>query len=188
MWQTPCGSASGNAVGVAAGFAPLSIANEADGSLVQPATRAALYALKITVGVADLRGVFAGPQGGPSAFNSIGAQTKSVWDLAQVIGVLMGKSFPLTSNPSPWKGIRVGFVDYDLWQPLAFVVEPNEEFKLQTYAAMDSAKARIESQGGTIIQPVPMPTLADVTSDPKGVSDIGQLMGGYSVRRTIIAK
>ncbi|KAI0842210.1 hypothetical protein F5Y06DRAFT_293034 [Hypoxylon sp. FL0890] len=63
-----------SAVGTAAGFAPLSIGAEADGSIVQPAVRAALYGLKGTVGDANM----AGTQSGAALFDSAGPIAKSV--------------------------------------------------------------------------------------------------------------
>ncbi|KAG8526852.1 uncharacterized protein KY384_008281 [Bacidia gigantensis] len=52
--STPCGSSSGSAAGVAAGFAPVSVGTETDGSICLPATRAALYAMKATVGAINM--------------------------------------------------------------------------------------------------------------------------------------
>ncbi|KAF7893075.1 uncharacterized protein EAF02_000613 [Botrytis sinoallii] len=52
----PAGSSSGSASGVAAGFAPLAIATETDGSITQPANRAALFGIKVTVGRASTEG------------------------------------------------------------------------------------------------------------------------------------
>jgi Asp-tRNA(Asn)/Glu-tRNA(Gln) amidotransferase A subunit family amidase len=40
---TPYGSSSSSGAGATAGFAPVSIGTESDGSLVQPGTRAGLY-------------------------------------------------------------------------------------------------------------------------------------------------
>ncbi|RSL51275.1 hypothetical protein CEP54_011483 [Fusarium duplospermum] len=45
--QGPVGSSSGSAVSVAAGFAPVSLSTEFDGSIVMPAARAGLYAIKL---------------------------------------------------------------------------------------------------------------------------------------------
>lgn len=39
-FQTPASSSAGSAVSVAAGFAPIALATETDGSVVQPANRA----------------------------------------------------------------------------------------------------------------------------------------------------
>lgn len=51
--ETPCGSSAGSGVAVAA---PVSLGAETDGSLVQPANRAALYAVKLTQGSVDMTG------------------------------------------------------------------------------------------------------------------------------------
>ncbi|KAH8601843.1 hypothetical protein B0O99DRAFT_680959 [Bisporella sp. PMI_857] len=47
---SPCGTSTGSAVGVSAGYNPLAIGTETDGSLAQQAGRAALFALKPTAG------------------------------------------------------------------------------------------------------------------------------------------
>ncbi|KAF7928413.1 uncharacterized protein EAE98_005469 [Botrytis deweyae] len=52
----PAGSSSASASGAAAGFAPLAIATETDGSITQPANRAALFGIKVTVGRASTEG------------------------------------------------------------------------------------------------------------------------------------
>ena len=52
--STPGGSSSGSAVGTASGFSAFSIGSEADGSIVQPAIRAALYSIKATIGDIDM--------------------------------------------------------------------------------------------------------------------------------------
>ena len=55
--QNPMGSSSGPAVGVSAGYAPISIGTETDGSLVLPANRAALYTLKPTIPFISREGI-----------------------------------------------------------------------------------------------------------------------------------
>ncbi|KAL6795156.1 amidase signature domain-containing protein [Trichoderma sp. SZMC 28012] len=49
--SNPSGSSSGSAVGVSAGYAPISVGTETDGSLLCPAGRAAPYAIKPTIGL-----------------------------------------------------------------------------------------------------------------------------------------
>ena len=83
--STPCGSSSGYGVGVAAGFAPISIGTESDGSLVQPATRAGLYLMKATTGAIDM----AGSQAFSPWVASCGHKAKSVEDLANLMEVLL---------------------------------------------------------------------------------------------------
>lgn len=126
--KTPCGSSSGSAIGVAAGFAPISVGSECDGSIVQPACRAALYGMKATPGTIPGDGAFPTSR----AFDSHGGMAKTPDDLADIMGVLMkGKDFK-SSLKSSWDGIGIGFVDPTLWQPASFVVEDNEEFRVQT--------------------------------------------------------
>lgn len=132
--STPCGSSSGSGAGVAAGFAPVSIGTESDGSLVQPATRAGLYSLKATIGAVDM----SGSQASASWVASCGPMAKSVKDLANLMTILMDSHQDFSMNvQQSWKGLRIGFVDPDLWQPAPFVVEPNEDFKAQTVSSGD---------------------------------------------------
>ena len=95
---------------MAAGFAPISIGTETDGSLVQPATRAALYAMKATPGSVNLEGI----QPISPAFDSIGGLAKSPKDLADLMSILQpGKHYSFSPKAS-WDGIRVGVVDPEL--------------------------------------------------------------------------
>lgn len=52
------GSSTGSAVAVASGFSTLAIGTDTIGSLITPANRAALYALKPTAGVVPMDGIF----------------------------------------------------------------------------------------------------------------------------------
>jgi amidase len=56
--SSPLGSSTGCAVAVSAGYAPLAVGEETSGSLVAPANRAGLYALKTTPSSIDMKGVF----------------------------------------------------------------------------------------------------------------------------------
>ena len=59
-WElsAPGGSSTGSAVAVASGFSTLAIGTDTIGSLITPANRAALYALKPTAGVVPMDGIF----------------------------------------------------------------------------------------------------------------------------------
>jgi amidase len=59
-WElsAPGGSSTGSAVAVAAGFSTLAVGCDTIGSLITPANRAALYALKPTVGEVPMNGIF----------------------------------------------------------------------------------------------------------------------------------
>lgn len=132
--QSPGGSSTGVAVGVSAGFGPLGIGTETDGSVNTPASRAALYALKVSVGSSSSQGVISIS----STFDSLGGMGKTVKDVALLTDALLNENvragFPggLTKfMTDSWKGIRVGIVDASLWQvPLQMFV-PDEEYKEQ---------------------------------------------------------
>ena len=100
--------------------------SECDGSIVQPACRAALYGMKATPGTISGEGAFPTSR----AFDSHGGMAKTPDDLAMIMGILMNKNFD-SSLSSSWRGIRLGFVDPTLWQPASFVVEDNEDFRAQ---------------------------------------------------------
>ena len=104
-------------MGVAAGFSPLSVGTETSGSLTSPASRAALYALKLTPGAVRMEGVWQVS----AAFDTAGGMAKSTRDLAMLSDLLLQQANP--SRPSlvnamqeNWKGISVGFVDVELWR------------------------------------------------------------------------
>jgi amidase len=117
----PSGSSSGSAAAVAAGYAPLSIGTETNGSLVWPATRCALYSIKPTVGVLAQQGIV------PVSYNfdSAGPMAKTPYDLALIMDVLMDRSdansYTAALTPS-WTGISVGVLDYrKFWHDTGFL-------------------------------------------------------------------
>lgn len=73
-------------MGVVAGFAPFSVGSETDGSVVQPATRAALYGLKASHGSTEVAGVLLGAL----SFDCLGGFAKTPADLASLMSVLVG--------------------------------------------------------------------------------------------------
>ncbi|KAF7894383.1 uncharacterized protein EAF01_009834 [Botrytis porri] len=79
------GSSSGSASSVVAGFAPLAIATEIDGSITQPASRAALFGIKVTVGRASTEGTASWS----ALTDSIGGMAKSARDLAYLVDVVL---------------------------------------------------------------------------------------------------
>lgn len=106
-------------MGVSAGYSPLALGTETDGSLVQPAARAALYALKPTPGSVKVDGVWTLS----SRFDAVGAMSKSVADLTVVTELLLTDrvrtTLPTdgyTSNlTKTFKGLKIGFLDPKEW-------------------------------------------------------------------------
>lgn len=80
------GSSSGSGVGVSAGFAPIAIGTETDGSIICPSNRAALFGLKPTVGLTSRAGIvpISGTQDSP------GPMGRSAWDVAAMLTIIAG--------------------------------------------------------------------------------------------------
>jgi len=149
--STPGGSSSGSAVSVAAGFAPLALATETDGSIVQPANRASLYGLKATVGHISTKGT---APWSPLT-DSIGAMARTPEDLANVMGTLLKRpDLAAETTARSWEGLRVGFVDPSLWGFVPFICDPNAVLINQQHRGLQQASEAISANGGYVQQPV----------------------------------
>ncbi|TPX14159.1 uncharacterized protein E0L32_000553 [Thyridium curvatum] len=134
--STPGGSSSGSAVGTAAGFAPLGIGTEADGSIVQPAIRAALYAIKATVG--------------------------DVEDCADVLEILLpGRDFRSHLKKS-WDGVSIAYLDYEEWQFPDAVCDKTPAFDEQHKMEMSEALTKAESLGAKVTFNAPLMSMQEV--------------------------
>ena len=104
-------------MGVAAGFSPISLGTETSGSLTSPASRAALYALKLTPGAVSMEGVWQVA----ASFDTAGGMAKSPLDLAVLSDILLQQTNPdrpslVEAIQNGSDGISVGFVDIELWR------------------------------------------------------------------------
>ncbi|OAQ99133.1 hypothetical protein LLEC1_03432 [Akanthomyces lecanii] len=167
--SNPCGASTGSAVGVSAGFSPLAIGTEVDGSLTQPAARASLYALKPTIGSTELGGIFAVS----AEFDSVGAMAKSSRDLALLSELVLNpqarEKLPadgyLSFTKSTFEGLSIGFVDPEIWR-WPETVQPQhgnslEELRTGYKEAMDLV-TRYQARA---IYPVSLPPVADFMLD-----------------------
>ncbi|KAI4101517.1 MAG: hypothetical protein LQ339_005014 [Xanthoria mediterranea] len=129
--SNPGGSSTGSAVGVAAGYSPLALASETDGSINTPASRAALFALKCTPQTIPPDGTFLISP----TFESPGGMAKTVEDLAGLIEIIVSTTDTplqlLAKLPTAWSGITLGFVDPKLWQLPSSLFPPDEEYSRQ---------------------------------------------------------
>lgn len=99
---------------MSAGYAPVSIGTETDGSLIVPAGRAALYTIKPSIGLVPQAGIV--PIS--SHFDSAGPMTKSVYDLAILLDTISEKDSTVSftsSLTSSWGDISVGTLDPSKW-------------------------------------------------------------------------
>lgn len=110
MQQSPGGSSTGSAVAIAAGFCPLGMGTETIGSIITPANRHALYALKPTVGIQDCTGVYTMTE----FYDSAGPMAKSAEDLRLLTQLLLDKDYSFDAK-NAFDGLSAGFVDAKLW-------------------------------------------------------------------------
>ncbi|KAI0153300.1 amidase signature domain-containing protein [Xylariaceae sp. FL1272] len=108
--SAPGGSSTGSAVGVAAGYAPLAIGAETVGSIVTPASRAALYAIKPTVGIVDTTGAYCLTD----FYDSAGPMAKSTRDLIPVCELLLNRKITVEGELD-MDDLKVGFLDPRKW-------------------------------------------------------------------------
>lgn len=114
----PSGSSTGSAVGVAAGYCPVSVGTETGGSIISPAMEAGLVGIKPTIGLISRAGIV------PISLSqdTAGPMARTVRDAALLLAALAGEDEkdPATwgravqaeewMNPSPrgLRGLRLG--------------------------------------------------------------------------------
>jgi amidase len=122
----PGGSSTGSAVAVSAGFAPLAIGTETSGSVIMPASRAGLYAMKLTVGSSPCEGVFRICK----TFDSLGPMAMTAEDLELLVDIILERKGPesehLKKAVPVQKGLKVGFVDPRIWNLDESMIRPIE--------------------------------------------------------------
>ncbi|KAL7963221.1 amidase signature domain-containing protein [Trichoderma compactum] len=130
--SNPSGSSSGSAVGMSAGYAPISVGTETDGSLLCPAGRAALYTIKPTIGLIPQHGIV--PMS--TNFDSAGPMAKTSHDLASYTKNLTGS----------WSGISVATLDYSKWRYPDNFIKPADgaEAQIETREAYDLIKIKVD--------------------------------------------
>ncbi|KAJ9165614.1 Amidase family protein [Coniochaeta hoffmannii] len=148
--SNPGGSSSGSAVGVSAGYAPLALGTETHGSLILPANRAALYALKPTVGLISATGIVPISR----VCDSAGPMAKSAADLAILLDVLVDAAKPTVPKggytaavTTSWKGLRIGTLDPDAWMFSEELRKPVEEADAEMIRDIRDARFTIGEKG-----------------------------------------
>lgn len=168
--STPAGSSSGSAVGVSAGFGIVSLGVETDGSIVSPASRAALYAMKPTIGTVSMNGVVPVSK----SLDSVGAMARSPADLAVVMEMLQATGPSHDENLSQlmvrkWDGLRIGFVDEKIWELPEALCKHDDEALSQMRKEYHSVMKILSDAGVHIEYPVALPLGAEVWP---GIGDI----------------
>ncbi len=150
--RTTCGSSSGSAAAVAAGFGPLSIGTETDGSIVCPASMCGVVGVKPTIGLVPTAGVV------PISHSqdSVGPMARTVRDAAVLLAALAGvaptayldaASWSRSPSPAWLRGVRIG-------RPRAGAA-PDAGIA----AAVQTAIEVLAAAGATIVEDVEVPSL-----------------------------
>ncbi|CZT44770.1 uncharacterized protein RSE6_04995 [Rhynchosporium secalis] len=165
----PSGSSSGSASAIAAGFIPLAIGSETDGSLICPSIRAGIWALKPTVGLISRAGII------PVSLNqdSPGPMAKNVKDIALLLNALVGpdEADPASIGASSgrrsdytafltpnFEGLRIGVMN-----PEWFMSDENIPYDAKHIIESTlSAMKRMEDAGAVVKNPVNLPTLDEM--------------------------
>jgi amidase len=156
--RNPSGSSSGTACAVAAGFAPLGIGTETDGSIISPASICGIVGIKPTVGLLSRSGIIPISHSQDTA----GPMARSVADAAALLGPLTGidPRDPITKS-SDGKAER----DYTrhlrrggLAKARIGVPRNLAGFHPAVDAALDRAIAAMKSAGAVVVDSLTLPT------------------------------
>ncbi|SLM36569.1 Amidase signature domain [Lasallia pustulata] len=156
--SNPGGSSTGSAVGVSAGFAPISIGTETWGSIIMPANRAALYAMKPTIGLVSQEGII------PVCpfCDTAGPMTTSVLDFANTLQAIVDpkmvakvpKGGYAAAVTGSWDGIRVGALNPEQWRIPSDMCAKDAEFEKQQDTDINAAYKTLKQKGVDIQYPV----------------------------------
>ncbi len=156
--RTPSGSSSGSGAAVAAGFAPVAIGTETDGSIVSPSNHCSVVGLKPTLGLVSRSGIV------PIAHSqdTAGPMARCVHDCAFLLGVIAGED-PEDAATLESRGHR--FQDYTRFLDRDGLRGKRLGVARQAFGANARVDRLIESQlgvlrdlGATIVDPVIFPT------------------------------
>ncbi|KAK2594393.1 hypothetical protein QQS21_007899 [Conoideocrella luteorostrata] len=155
--SNPSGSSTGSAVAVSAGYAPVSLGTETDGSLICPAGRASLYTIKPGIGYV--------PQDGmvpiSSHFDSAGPMAKNVYDLVVVLDAIRndeGSESLVHNVAGSWEDISVGTLDPEVWKFPDTFVKPVAEATEQVLREINGAYDIIKGKAKRFAANVPLAT------------------------------
>ena len=154
--RSACGSSSGSAVAVAAGFVVAAIGTETDGSIVCPASVNGIVGFKPTVGLVSRRGIV------PIAHSqdTAGPMTRSVADAAILLGAIAGKDAgdSATAEADTRRSeLRAPLGEASLRDRRLGVVRNHGGGDGSTKDVLDAVVATLRAQGAQIVDPVVLP-------------------------------
>jgi amidase len=159
--RNPSGSSSGSAAGLSAGFAPLAVGTETDGSIVSPSSACGVVGVKPTLGLVSRAGIV------PISLaqDTAGPMATSVEDAACLLSVLAAADAEDSADDHPGtldyaelldqaalEGARIG-----IWRAATAGADAATE------ALLDAAVDWLRSLGAVLVDPVELPDIDKVT-------------------------
>ncbi|KAG4437656.1 hypothetical protein IFR05_006867 [Cadophora sp. M221] len=165
--SSPSGSSTGPAVVVSAGYAPLSVSTETDGSLVCPAGRASVYTIKPSIGVISQHGLIPVSH----TVDSAGPMGKTPYDVAAFLDILRkvdASGYPTDGYTGVLDGsiadFSVAAVNYKDWifppKYVAPIESATDEMNRKFQDAYDILKVKVREFHENV--PLPKPEAANL--------------------------
>ncbi|KAH6714418.1 amidase signature domain-containing protein [Leptodontidium sp. MPI-SDFR-AT-0119] len=174
----PCGSSTGSAVGVSAGYAPLALGTESIGSIVMPGSRAGLYAFKPALNAVNMDGIFKSS----IELDVVGGLARSTADLALLSQTALTEE---KRNLLPQEGyqkfltktfdsLRIGFLDPTKWSLHPNIVQLDEHILKQMNEIYFAAIERIKTHAteAFVSYPVDIPPATDLWYEGQNPIDV----------------
>ncbi|KAF5536939.1 amidase family [Fusarium phyllophilum] len=171
------GSSSGPCVAVAAGLAPMSVGTDTNGSILLPATRGDVFAMKPTLGLISQKGIV------PICleFDSAGPIARCAQDIAALMDVMVDHSFDDKKPPGGYsskvtgslEGIKLGVLNPKNWNLPSAVATPVPSIQKQQHDEISAVYHKLRASGATVKE-VEIASLDGLEVD--GIGLIGQVM------------
>ena len=150
--RSPAGSSSGSAVAVAAGYAPVAVGTETDGSIIGPSAVNGVVGVKPGVGVVSREGII--PIS--ASQDTAGAHARSVRDAALLLGAMSDRGADYTAGltASALKGRRIGVLR-----------EPYTGYSEHADRIYESALSAFGDLGAELVDPAVLETAPKLRGD-----------------------
>jgi amidase len=158
--RSACGSSSGSAAAVAAGFTTVAIGTETNGSIICPAAANGIVGIKPTVGLVSRAGIV--PIS--STQDTAGPMARDVRDAAIVLSAIAGSDprDPATADADRHATDYTKFLDVDALRGKRIgVVRALADDGPGAAKLLEQAIAVLRSHGATVVDPVEIPHLHD---------------------------
>ncbi|KAF2763447.1 amidase signature enzyme [Pseudovirgaria hyperparasitica] len=171
-WElsAPGGSSTGSAVSVAAGFSTLAVGTDTIGSLITPANRASLYAMKPTPGKVPMDGIFSLS----GTFDSPGGMAKSATDLVNLMNTLVAPTECEVGSPAAgtcykikegWEGLHIGFAAPSIWKMWLKSKRINADAERYMRQRYESIIATLHEVHASLSYPIELPLPGSLSLD-----------------------